>query len=72
MQVHAVGLAAAGELVVVDGEGVVGVIEEEDGLAVHVQRPQVRWQKPSGTPGAAPEMALHCPKLFCSKQGNLE
>ena len=74
MQVHAVGCAApsaaGGERVVVDGEGVVGVLEDKDGveLAVQGQRPQVFWQKPSGTPGAAPEMALHCPKLFCRKQ----
>ena len=68
---HAVGCAAAGgERVVVDCEGVVGVLEDEDEaeLAVQLQRPQVFWQKPSSTPGAAPEMALHCPKLFCRKQ----
>ena len=59
--------------VVVDGEGVVGVLGEAvDGVepAVQVQRPQVCWQKPSGTPGAAPEMALHCPTLLCNKQTN--
>lgn len=57
--------------VVVDGEGFVGALGEAvDGVepTVQVHRPQVCWQKPSGTLGAAPEMALHCPKLFCSNQ----
>lgn len=56
---------------VVDDDGVLGVLGEafpDAEPAVQVQRPQVCWQKPSGTPGAAPEMALHCPKLFCKVQ----
>lgn len=56
------------DVVVVDGEGVLGEAVDGEEPAVQVQRPQVCWQKPSGTPGAAPEMALHCPKLFCNKQ----
>ena len=57
--------------VVVGGEVVVGALGEAvDGVepAVQVHRPQACWQKPSGTLGAAPEMASHCPKLFCSSQ----
>ena len=54
--------------VVVGGEVVVGALGEAVDGAVQVHRPQVCWQKPSGTLGAAPEMALHCPKLFCSSQ----
>lgn len=72
-----VGLAES-ERVVVEGEVVdcdaevlsVGVLEEEvDGVVEPgVQRPQVFWQKPSGRPGAAAEIDLHCPKLFCSNK----
>ena len=54
------------------GDCVVGgdddvVDDGEDGVdpGEQVQRPQVVWQKPSGTPGAAPEIAWHCPRLCC-------
>ena len=49
------------------GEGEEGevavVVEDPEG---QLQRPQVVWQKPSGVPGTAAEIALHCPSSFCS------
>lgn len=58
-----------GEVCVVGGDDdiVDGGEDGEDGVVPgeQVHRPQVVWQKPSGTPGAAPEIAWHCPRLCC-------
>ena len=53
--VDVVDVAAAGE-----------ALGEVDGPEELLQRPHVVWQKPSGRFGAASEIALHWPRLFCS------